>query len=139
MLAQRSLLRASQRVSQQIQSPAIRSSFQRRLASSSGPPLTGPADNAFNRERQAVKAHAAATSDLWRKLSIYVTIPCLIIASVNAYNLWTEHWEHWEHLPPLDERPEYPYQNIRTKNFCWGDGDKTLFWNDKVNYHKKDA
>lgn len=62
MLAQRSLLRASQRVSQQIQSPAIRSSFQRRLASSSGPPLTGPADNAFNRERQAVKAHAAATS-----------------------------------------------------------------------------
>ncbi len=53
-----------------------------------------------------------------------VTIPCLIIAAVNAYNLWTEHWEHWEHLPPLEERVEYPYQNIRTKNYFWGDGDK---------------
>lgn len=51
-------------------------------------------------------------------------IPCLVIASVNAYNLWTEHWEHWEHMPPLEERVEYPYQNIRTKNFPWGDGDK---------------
>jgi len=53
-----------------------------------------------------------------------VTIPCLIIASVNAYSLWNEHWGHWEHMAPLEERPEYPYQNIRTKNFFWGDGDK---------------
>lgn len=29
-------------------------------------------------------------------------------------------------MPPLEERVEYPYQNIRTKNFAWGDGDKTL-------------
>lgn len=27
-------------------------------------------------------------------------------------------------MPPLEERVEYPYQNIRTKNFAWGDGDK---------------
>jgi len=27
-------------------------------------------------------------------------------------------------MPPLEERVEYPYQNIRTKNFTWGDGDK---------------
>ena len=53
-----------------------------------------------------------------------VTIPCLILAAVNAYNLWTEHWEHWEHMPPLEERVEYPYQNMRTKNYFWGDGDK---------------
>lgn len=63
-------------------------------------------------------------TDLWRRLSIYVVIPCLTLASINAYNLWNEHWEHWEHLPPLEERVEYPYQNIRTKNFFWGDGDK---------------
>ncbi len=53
-----------------------------------------------------------------------VTIPALLIASVNAYNLWNEHWAHWEHMEPLEDRPEYPYQNIRTKNFFWGDGDK---------------
>ena len=53
-----------------------------------------------------------------------VAVPCLIIGSVNAWNLWNEHWEHWEHLPPLEERTEYPYQNIRTKNYFWGDGDK---------------
>jgi cytochrome c oxidase subunit 6a len=60
-----------------------------------------------------------------------VTIPFLIIAGVNAYNLWTEHWEHWEHMPPLEERPQYPYQNIRTKNFFWGDGDKVSSQNPK--------
>lgn len=27
-------------------------------------------------------------------------------------------------MPPLEERVEYPYQNIRTRNFPWGDGDK---------------
>jgi hypothetical protein len=30
-------------------------------------------------------------------------------------------------MPPLEERPEYPYQNVRTKNFFWGDGDKVCF------------
>ena len=51
-------------------------------------------------------------------------IPCLIGGGINAYNLWEEHWEHWSHMPPLEERTEYPYQNIRVKNFPWGDGDK---------------
>lgn len=53
-------------------------------------------------------------------------IPGLALAGANAYWLWSEHWEHWSHMPPLEERTEYPYQNIRTKNFPWGDGDKTL-------------
>ncbi|KAK6385642.1 uncharacterized protein PV06_08129 [Exophiala oligosperma] len=123
----------------------LRSSLQQRFASThpsppgqAGSKLVGAQDNAFNRERAAVKAHAAATSDLWRRLAIYVVTPCLILGAINAWNLWNEHWEHWEHLPPLEERVEYPYQNIRMKNFFWGDGDKTLFWNDNVNYHNKD-
>ncbi|WPH01760.1 cytochrome c oxidase subunit VIa [Acrodontium crateriforme] len=115
--------------------PAIRTIAARRWASSTSE-LKGAADNAFNRERQAVKDHAAATSDTWRKLSIYAVIPCLIVASINAWRLWDEHWEHVAHGPALEDKPEYPYQNIRTKNFFWGDGDKTLFWNPKVNYHK---
>ena len=28
------------------------------------------------------------------------------------------------HGPALEDKPEYPFQNIRTKNYFWGDGDK---------------
>ncbi|KAF2089976.1 COX6A-domain-containing protein [Saccharata proteae CBS 121410] len=140
MLSQRTLLRSAQllRSSAARSTPrfATRRAYSTQGAGESG--FQGAADNAFNRERAATKAHAAETSELWRKLSIYVVIPCLLLAGANAYKLWNEHWEHWAHEPPLEERPEYPYQNIRTKNFFWGDGDKTLFWNDNVNYHKKD-
>ena len=53
--------------------------------------------------------------------------------AVNAFNLWTEHWEYWEHLPPLEERTEYPYQNLRIKDYFSGDGDKVSpsMWKDK--------
>ncbi|KAI1650989.1 mitochondrial cytochrome c oxidase subunit VIa [Daldinia loculata] len=132
MLPQRQLLRATPRLASQLRAanttPVFRSALQRRFAST---------ENAFIKERQAVKEHAAATTELWRKISLYVVPPAILLAGVNAYNLYQEHWEHWSHLPPLEERVEYPYQNIRTKNFPWGDGDKTLFWNDKVNYHNK--
>lgn len=67
-----------------------------------------------------------------------MAVPALILTGINAWNLWNEHWEHQSHLPPVSERVEYPYQNIRVRNFPFGDGDKTLFWNDKVNYHNKD-
>jgi hypothetical protein len=56
-----------------------------------------------------------------------VAVPCIIVASVNAKLRWDAHWEHVaheEHENPRDERPEYAYQNIRTKNYFWGDGDK---------------
>ncbi|RVD90101.1 uncharacterized protein DFL_001076 [Arthrobotrys flagrans] len=96
------------------------------------------AGSTFTKEREAVKAHAAQSSELWRKLSLYVAIPALILSSINAYNLWNEHWEHESHLPPPEERPQYPYLNIRVKRYPWGDGDKTLFWNDNVNYKKSD-
>ncbi|KAK7887505.1 hypothetical protein LTR67_009925 [Exophiala xenobiotica] len=161
-----SFQRVGLRFAQQMRAPALRptlrSTFQRRFASAesahpappgqAGTKMVGTQDNAFNRERAAVKAHAAATSDFpsstsrnteRRRLDLDLTvgsvvIPCLILGAINAWNLWNEHWEHWEHLPPLEERVEYPYQNLRTKNYFWGDGDKTFFWNDKVNYHKKD-
>ena len=63
MAPSQSLLRSPQRMVLQIRSSsANRSLLQRRFAHIEGPQLTGAADNAFNRERQAVKAHAAATS-----------------------------------------------------------------------------
>lgn len=60
MYPQRSLLRASQRYGQQLRSQPVRSKFQRRFASSQG--SHGAEDNAFNRERAAVKQHAAESS-----------------------------------------------------------------------------
>ncbi|GKU02585.1 cytochrome c oxidase subunit 6a [Fusarium langsethiae] len=116
--------RAATRATAQLRAPA-----QRRFAST---------QNEFIKERQHIKEHAAGTTELWKKISLYGVAPCLIAAGANAYWLWNEHWEHWTHMPPLEERTEYPYQNIRSKNYQWGDGDKTLFWNDEVNYHNKD-
>ncbi|KAL8772024.1 MAG: hypothetical protein Q9209_002689 [Squamulea sp. 1 TL-2023] len=123
MVRQQLLQRASALTARHTLQTPLHNTVQRRLASGEMPKLTGAADNAFNRERMAVKQHAAASSDLWRKL---VAVPALILASINAKNLWDEHWEHWEHLPPLEDRIEYDYMNIRTKKFFWGDGDKTL-------------
>ncbi|KAK0335451.1 hypothetical protein LTR91_000667 [Friedmanniomyces endolithicus] len=112
--------------------------------------FTGAADNAFNRERAAVKEHAAGSSGEFTQDQVtrrvkgrnlgerVIVIPCLCMAAVNAWRLWDEHWEHKSHEPPLEEKVEYPYQNIRTKKFFWGDGDKTAFWNTDVNYHKTD-
>jgi hypothetical protein len=54
-------------------------------------------------------------------------IPSLVLAGGNAYYLWNEHWDHWNHMPPLEERTEYAYQNIRTKNYPWGNGDQVSF------------
>ncbi|KAF2751949.1 cytochrome c oxidase-like protein subunit VIa [Sporormia fimetaria CBS 119925] len=117
----------------------VRAPIRRRMYSSEpGKRFAGAEDNEFNREREHIKQHAGESGDFWGKLCIYVVIPCLIVGVVNAKIRWDAHWEHVSHEPPRSERPEYPYQNIRTKNFFWGDGDKTLFWNDKVNYHKRD-
>ncbi|KAL9036481.1 MAG: hypothetical protein Q9214_006113, partial [Letrouitia sp. 1 TL-2023] len=93
--------------------PVFRTPLQTRLASTEIK-LEGVYDNEFNRQRLAVKKHAAESADLWP----------VILAGLNAWNLWNEHWEHWEHMPPLEERIQYPYMNIRTKKFFWGDGDK---------------
>ena len=125
MFAARQLSRTAPRAAAQLRTPA-----QRRLASST--------QNEFIKERQHIKEHAKGTTELWRKISVYAVFPALVAAGANAYYLWNEHWSHWGHLPPLEERTEYPYQNIRTKNYQWGNGDKTLFWNDEVNFHKKD-
>jgi cytochrome c oxidase subunit 6a len=58
------------RLGRTLRSSHIRSTLQRRFESTAsklpepGQKLVGPQDNAFNRERAAVKAHAAATSGM---------------------------------------------------------------------------
>lgn len=56
------MLRALELAGRQGQFPILRSTFQRRFASTEPPKLVGPMDNAFNRERLAVKHHAAQSA-----------------------------------------------------------------------------
>lgn len=53
-----------------------------------------------------------------------VVVPSLILAGANTWVQWNEHWEHQSHEPPVNERPQYSYMNIRTKAYPWGNGDK---------------
>lgn len=62
MLPQPSILRASHLARQQFRATVFRNVLQRRFASTEPPKLVGPMDNAFNRERLAVKQHAAQSA-----------------------------------------------------------------------------
>ncbi len=62
MLSRQALMQARQLASRNV---ALRHTLQSRSASTGGgPQLTGAMDNAFNRERQAVKAHAAKSAGM---------------------------------------------------------------------------
>lgn len=62
MLPRPSVLHAVKLAGRQGQPPILRSILQRRFASTEPPKLVGPMDNAFNRERLAVKHHAAQSA-----------------------------------------------------------------------------
>ncbi|KAA1127292.1 Cytochrome c oxidase subunit 6A, mitochondrial [Puccinia graminis f. sp. tritici] len=106
--------------------PGIRSmlarSVQRKTYATAGGDALG---EAFVKEREAIKSHAASSSELWRKITYYVAFPSIVLALVNAYNLAKEHEHHLEHIKEenggeLPERIHYDYLNIRNKSFPWG-------------------
>lgn len=103
--------------------------------------FTYPADpaagKAFIDIENATIEHSKATAELWRKISIFIVAP--IVAGVTVFVFKNEfaHWEHLAQHPWTGDEPQYEYQNVRVSKYFWGDGDKTLFWNDKFN-HKKD-
>ena len=86
--------------------------------------LTAMAYRALAENVLLVRRPRSVITDFPKLTGFSIVIPSLILASVNAKNLWDEHWEHWEHLPPLEDRVEYPYMNIRTKAYPWGNGDE---------------
>lgn len=53
---------------------------------------------AFIATRRASEAHAAGSSDLWRKISFYVAMPLIAVVAVNTWNLEQEHHAHMEAL-----------------------------------------
>ncbi|KAI8092390.1 cytochrome c oxidase, subunit VIa [Gilbertella persicaria] len=84
----------------------------------------------FEAERQAVKHHAADAASTWKKISLFVCVPTLLAAGINAYNLYSEHQHHLEEHPP--EWIGYDYMNFRARNFFWGPN--SFLFNPKVNH-----
>jgi cytochrome c oxidase subunit 6a len=68
MFPQRNIFRLTQRSAQQLRSAPVRSAIQRRFNSTDSK-LPWMVDNAFNREREAVKHHAASTSGAYTQLA----------------------------------------------------------------------
>ncbi|XP_055917981.1 cytochrome c oxidase subunit 6A1, mitochondrial [Eupeodes corollae] len=65
---------------------------------------------------------------LWKRLTFFVAMPAVGLCMLNAY---LKHQEHAHHpRPPF---VKYEYLAIRNKRFPWGDGNKSLFHNPKVN------
>ncbi|KAK9461612.1 cytochrome c oxidase subunit VIa-domain-containing protein [Lipomyces oligophaga] len=96
---------------------------------------------AFREQLEAVQHHAGETSNTWAKITFFLAIPLCVIACARSYKMESEHIAHvkheYEHFNEDDAPAELPYMNVRAKDFFWGDGDKTLFWNPAVNHHKR--
>ncbi|KAK4053972.1 Cytochrome c oxidase subunit 6A [Microbotryomycetes sp. JL221] len=96
-----------------------------------------PAGRKFLQERQHVAEHAGKSGELWRRITIYVAIPSILVGYLNARGMMKEHEAHLEHIKEenggeLPERVVYHF-NIRNKiEFPWGTPN-TLFYNPHVN------
>lgn len=77
---------------------------------------------------QAGAEHGAHNPDLWKKVTMFVCVPCIAMAMVNTYLSEVEHHKHPR--PPFQP---YEYLYIRKKRFPWGDGNRSLFHNPQRN------
>merc|ERR1712179_685340 len=77
---------------------------------------------AFRAAEAAEKVHAAGTALTWKKVSMFVAVPGMILCTVQAL---LEEFEHMSH--PRPEFVPFPHMRIRTSVFPWGDGVKSLF------------
>ncbi|RGB41135.1 cytochrome oxidase subunit VI [Rhizophagus diaphanus] len=84
----------------------------------------------FVAKRKSVEEHAKSSSDLWKKISLYVCPIALIASTANALMIMKQHAQHHHEA---EDHPPFAYQKLRTKPFCWGDGDHTLFHNTAIN------
>jgi len=84
---------------------------------------------AMRRLMSTEAAHHEPNPDFWRKVFLYVSVPAIILSTVNTILLEKEHYSHW-HKPPF---VPYEYMRVRVKRFPWGDGTRTLFHNPNTN------
>jgi len=94
--------------------------------------LPGKPNKEWLAEREAVEHHAGETSELWRKLSLYVAVPATLLTTLWVRKVESEHAAHEEHIKEenggeLPPTPQFDYLNKRAKPFPWGMN--TLFFN----------
>ncbi|GBB90011.1 hypothetical protein RclHR1_16890003 [Rhizophagus clarus] len=86
----------------------------------------------FATKRKGIEEHAKSSSNLWMKVSLYICPIALVASTANAYMIMQQHAQHHHEAHEADH-PPFDYQKMRTKPFCWGDGDHTLFHNPAIN------
>lgn len=99
------------------------------------------AGDAYVKLLDATVKHSEGTGKLWGKISLFIVIPIIAGTAWHTYLIEKEHFEHLAAHPrlPDEELPaEFDYQNVRNTRYFWGNGDKTLFWNDKYNHRKEE-
>jgi len=86
----------------------------------------------FAAESQAEIDHAVHTSVTWRRISLFVAIPGVLLCTWNA---WKKEQEHAGHISEHGRDPFVPYTHLRIRNkpFPWGDGNHSLFHNRHTN------
>lgn len=85
----------------------------------------------FVRRMSAVAGHKSGhqvNPELWRKVSLFVCLPCIAMAMVNTYLGQVEHAKK-----PRPDFVPYEYLYIRRKRFPWGDGNHSIFHNPHTN------
>lgn len=95
----------------------------------------------FVEAEEKVEEHSKKGASTWEKVSLFLALPAIALVAYPVYKEEAHHAEHRKELkkiPDEDWPKQYPYMNTRAKDFFWGDGDKTLFWNEGVNRHVKD-
>ncbi|KAI0687768.1 mitochondrial cytochrome c oxidase subunit VIa [Cytidiella melzeri] len=92
-------------------------------------------EGSYAEKQAALKAHAAETANLWRRISFYVCAPGILVTALWVNKVETEHAAHEAHVRAendghLPEVPAYPYLNHRAVPFPWGMN--SLFFNPHV-------
>eukprot|EP00999_Lentomonas_sp_LEN2_P000608 NODE_1606_length_796_cov_76.768311_g1557_i0.p1 GENE.NODE_1606_length_796_cov_76.768311_g1557_i0~~NODE_1606_length_796_cov_76.768311_g1557_i0.p1 ORF type:complete len:210 (+),score=28.16 NODE_1606_length_796_cov_76.768311_g1557_i0:116-745(+) len=76
---------------------------------------------------EAERAHAVGTTSLWKNISLFFAVP---LCGFLGYKIISDELGHEKHV----EHVKYgTYISVRNKEYPWGDGNKTLFFNDHVN------
>lgn len=86
----------------------------------------------FAEETLAEEEHAVHTTATWKKISLFVAIPGVLLT---AWHAVLKEQEHAQHIAEHGRAPFIPYKHlrIRAKPFPWGDGNHSLVHNPHTN------